>query len=250
MPTVVGIFERRAGAERAASELAEIGIPKEQISILTPNLSAEELTTVSATQGEQPGIVKRISAVTGGAVGLGTAALLVPGVGSVLAIGLAGGALLGALAGRAIGGALEEFVFPGIPEQELFLYEDALRKGRTGVIAVAKSETQANAARGIFEYAGAESIDRARQMWWLGIRDIEKEKYAAVGDFGSDEPYVRQGFEAALDPRSRNKSYEEYSKMAGDRDLDALARDAFRHGYERGRAYLQARQQVAVHELR
>jgi hypothetical protein len=178
-------------------------------------------------------------------MGMSAAAFLIPGLGPVLAIGLAAGGLLGALTGGAIGKKVEEFVFPGIPEQEIFIYEDALRKGRTGVIAVAKDDTQAEAARGVFQYAGAESIDRARHMWWVGIRDIEQEKYAAIGDFARDEPFFRQGFEAALLPRYRNKSYDDYIKAAPLQDMDPVAQTAHRYGYERGQAYLQALKKAA-----
>jgi hypothetical protein len=148
MPTTIGIFERRPDAERAFTDLEAMGLSKEQITILTPRADESGLAGVPTT-------------------------------GPVLAIGLAGGALLGSLTGAAIGGALEEAIFPGIPEQELFVYEDALRQGRTAVVAVAKSKKQAEAARGVLEYVGAESIDRARQMWWLGIRGVEKEHYAS-----------------------------------------------------------------------
>src|SRR3954469_20576256 len=205
MATAVGIFQRRADAEQAARRLSEIGFQNNRVSILTPDVSKAELDSLPATQGEEPGMVKALGAVTGSAMGLSAAAFFVPGIGPLLAVGMAAGALIGGAAG----GAMENFIFPGIPEQELYVYRDALRKGRTGVVAMAKDDDQAQAARELFEQAGAESIDRARQMWWLGIRDLEQESYAPVGDFSADEPYFRQGFEAALDSINRNKPYEE-----------------------------------------
>lgn len=250
MTTVVGTFERRADAESAAVELVSVGISRNEIVLLTPEVNPEELASVPVTTGEQPGIVKGIGAVTGGAVGLAAASLLAPGLGPVLAIGLTGGALLGAMTGAAIGGAVEDSFFAGIPEQELFFYEDALRKGRSVLVASASDHTRIDAVRGILEYAGAESIDRARHMWWLGIRDVEKEKYDPISDFVADEPDFRAGFEAALYTRNREQSYREYAKRLGDRNLPrARNREAFRHGYERGQAYLQARQQALVERL-
>jgi hypothetical protein len=119
--------------------------------------------------------------VAGGA-GLvpGIASLLVPGVGPVLGIGILAGTLLGAIGavgGAAVGATLESEVFKGLPEEELFVYEDAMRKGRTVVVVMAEDD-EANAVRGALELAGAESVDRAREMWWLGLRDVEKEGYA------------------------------------------------------------------------
>jgi hypothetical protein len=73
-------------------------------------------------------------------------------------------------------------------------------------------------------------------MWWLGIRDVEKERYSADGPiFEHDERNFRSGFEAALRLRDRNRSYEEcYQEL----DVDARDSAAFRRGYERGRQYL------------
>jgi hypothetical protein len=156
----------------------------------------------------------------------------------VLAIGLAGAALLGTI-GAATGGALEKSLSDGLPADEIFVYEDALRKGRTVVIAMAENSTQAEAARGALENAGAESIDRAREMWWLGLRDVEQEKYESQGkNFADDERYFRCGFEAALHSENRDQSYEACHARLGDRYPGMHEEEPFRRGYERGRAYL------------
>jgi hypothetical protein len=243
MPTTVAIFQRRADAERASDQLGSIGIPKDQVVVLTPNADRADVAAVPTTPGEQPGIVKGLAAVTGGAMGLGAAGLLLPAVGPVLAIGLTGGALLGSLTGAAVGSAVEDALFPGIPEQELFIYEDALRQGRTAVVAVADDQNQVTAARRIFHDTGAESIDRARHMWWVGIRAIEKENYATIGDFAADESTFRRGFEAALNVRNIGKSYSEFLEGVRKRNSSVVGTPAFQHGYERGRAYLQERRE-------
>jgi len=244
MRTVVGVFKTRAEAEQASAELAPLGIPEHRISILTPQLTEEELATVPTTQGEQRGMVKTLGAVVGGAVGMaggfGLASVLVPGVGPVIALGIAGGALLGAVGGGTVGGAAEDSIFAGLPEEELFVYEDALRQGRTALIATAETDNQAEAARGALEYSGAESIDRAREMWWVGLRDVEKEKYSAAGgNFEEDEPYFRCGFEAALHSHNRDRSFEQCHHELAARYPDMHARKPFQSGFERGRAYLE-----------
>lgn len=61
---------------------------------------------------------------------------MVPGVGPYLAVGLAGAALLGMI-GAAAGGAIEKSLSDGLPADELFVYEDALRKGQTVIITLA-----------------------------------------------------------------------------------------------------------------
>ena len=116
-------------------------------------------------------------------IGATLASLLVPGVGPVLAAGVIGAALLGAggaAAGAAAGGALEDSI-EGLPHDELFVYEDALRQGRSVVIVVTQDEAQADTARGVLAQAGAESVDAARESWWVGLRDAEEEEYTGQG---------------------------------------------------------------------
>jgi hypothetical protein len=102
---------------------------------------------------------------------------LVPGIGTVTAIGLAAlgiiGFVGGALAGAAAGGALENVMSDGLPKDEIFVYQDALRKGRTVLIVLTEDEEQAGMVRGELTQAGAESLDAAREDWWVGLRDAE-----------------------------------------------------------------------------
>jgi hypothetical protein len=248
MKSIVGVFETIDTARRAADELRESGIDPQYITVLAPGSPEEAWNRVPLSGTEQPGMGEAVGGVVGGAVGaaagapLGAvlASLILPGVGPIVAIGIAGAALLGlggAAAGVAAGRALEDHMFTGVPEDEVFFYEDALRRGHAVVIAFAHDEKQADAARCALADGGAETIDAARESWWLGVRDAEKEHYEADGaDFGHDEHSYRHGFEAALRPSLRGKTYEQ----AAD-DLRADYPDAgsacFRRGYERGRAH-------------
>ncbi|MDQ5837737.1 MAG: AI-2E family transporter, partial [Acidobacteriota bacterium] len=154
---------------------------------------------------------------------------------------LVGAALLGAggaATGAAVGGSLEDSMAKGLPHDELFVYEDALRRGRSVVIAVADDEEQSNVARGVLTQAGAESVDAAREKWWLGLRDAEEAEYTVDGgDFGTDEPTYRRGFEAALHPRARSRSYEADAERLRECFGKECEEGAFRRGYERGRRY-------------
>jgi hypothetical protein len=248
MESVTGVFQSRTAAEEGVAGLLPLGIPKDRITILTPQATEKELAAVPTVEAEQPGMGRALGAAVGGAVGLaggmGAAgavmSALVPGVGPVLAVGLAGAALLGTI-GAATGGAIEKSLSDGLPSDELFIYEDALRQGRTVLVAMLDGSQQAEAARGALENAGAESIDRARRMWWLGVRDVEKEKYERTGgDFENDESDFRCGFEAVLHADNRDQSYEICRDKLRDRHPNNHESDAFRRGYERGGAYLAA----------
>lgn len=251
MSTVAGIFQSRTDAERAIENLRSTGIAEDDISFLTPGTTDEELeAAVPTTETEQPGMGKAFGGVVGAALGtagglhIGTAlaSLLVPGVGPVLAIGVLGAALLGvggAAAGAAAGGALEENI-EGLPHDELYVYEDALRQGHSVLIVLTNDGAQAETVRGVMTQAGAESIDAARESWWIGLRDAEEEEYKEQGqDFNKDEGIYRRGFEAAQHPRVRGKSYDEAAENLRSRYSDDYSSDVFRRGYERGLAYQQ-----------
>jgi hypothetical protein len=250
MKTVAGIFHTRADAERALESLRSLGIADDRLNLLTQGSSAEELADqVPTTETEQPGMGKAMGTAVGGALGVAggmhigavVATSLIPGVGPVLAIGMIGAALLGtggALAGKAVGESLEDNIAPELPHGELYVYEDALRKGRTVVICAADDEGQAASVRSAFDEAGAESIDAAREAWWLGLRDAEEAEYTAEGaDFKRDEPDYRRGFEAALHPRSRGRKFDEEFERLRESYGEACERDCFRRGYERGQSY-------------
>jgi hypothetical protein len=249
METVVGVFRTRADACLATGYLKSAGIPSERIIVLMPGASEAELNAVPTTETEPPGPGAAIGAVVGGAIGaagglsLGAAAATfsVPGVGSVIAVGLLGAAFLGmggALGGAVLGEALDESLVEGLPKDDLFVYEDALRQGRSVVIAFISEGRQAEVVRKIIGQAGAEGIDSAREDWWLGLRDAEEEHYTAAGrSFTQDEANYRCGFEAALQPQIGNKSYEEAVNDLKSRYPAVYREESFRRGYERGRTH-------------
>jgi hypothetical protein len=174
----------------------------------------------------------------------------IPGVGPITAIGLLGAAVLGAAGagiGAVAGGKLENSMTTGLPEDELFVYEDALRQGRSVVIAMVDDEAKASRFRELLNAEGAESVDAAREQWWTGLRDAESEHYQPHGEkAGNNEKYYRLGFESALHARTRCK---EYDQVMG--EMNAAIRDLergnpgvdvatpFTRGYERGRDYYQ-----------
>jgi len=250
MESIVGIFNSLADAGRAAAILRTLGIPEEKTTVLTPHTSdAEVEASVPTDDTEQPGMGQALGGTVGAAMGVAggaaagaaVASLLVPGVGPVIALGLLGAALLGAgggAAGAAAGDAMEEALADGLPHDELYVYEDALRRGRSVVIALADSEQIAENARAELARAGAETVDAAREEWWVGLRDAELEHYTSQGgNFSLDEARYRLGFEAALHPDRRGKSGEEaWGSLERKYGADC-GTAAFRQGYERGQRY-------------
>jgi hypothetical protein len=251
---VTGVFSSQSNAERAVKALRSSGISADKITLLTPGNAPNTLQSVPVDDTEQPGMGKAIGAVLGAAGGLSGGSLLVaaliPGVGPVTAIGLLGGAVLaaaGAAVGASAGASLENYGTEGLPEDEIFVYEDALRKGRTVVITLAADEASAAPLRELLKAEGAESIDSARQEWWVGLRSAELEHYSSSGrNFGDDEKFYRLGFEDALHARSRCQEFDQVSAEMASKLEDvqrqhpgAHVADAYTRGYERGREYYQ-----------
>jgi len=242
MKTLVGIFTSQADAAVAYRDLRSLNLRGEDLIVLTPGSSLEQLEEIPTEEGEQPGMGKAIGGVIGGAMGLaaGTAvaSLLLPGVGPVIAIGLGAGTLGlgGAVAGAAGGGALENLLTRGLPKDEIFLYEDALRKGRTVIIVASEDEDLLTQSRHIMERRGAESLDAAREKWWIGLRDTEQEQYDAPRD-GREEPLYRCGFEAALEPDLRGKTLQDARSALKERFPLIYQEKSFQRGYSRAQNY-------------
>jgi hypothetical protein len=249
MEVVTGVFESRADAERAVNQLRSLGVPQDRLGLITPDSKPETVEKgVPVTDTEEPGMGRAMGAAVGGAMGaaggatlgLAAASLALPGIGPVVAFGLVGAALLGtvgAAAGAALGDEVEEQLGEGVPHEDVFLYEDALRHGRSIVIAQVDDD-RAGEARDVIENSGAADIERLREEWWAELRDDERGYYHKDGrDFDRDEVSYRRGFQAALHPRRRGKSYTDVEQDLKTAYDEAELDTEFREGYERGLAY-------------
>jgi hypothetical protein len=255
MKAISGVFKATVDAERAVEEAQRIGVPSNRVTLLTPGALSridKQSKSVPVDTTEQPGMGTAVGSVIGGAAGLAGGSLLIaliPGVGPITAIGMLGAAVLtaaGATVGATAGAKLEDSTTAGLPEDELFVYEDALRKGRSVVILLA-DEGSESLYRDLLRAEGAESIDAAREQWWIGLRSAEENHYTKSGkSFSNDEKFYRMGFEAALHARNRCK---EFDQIVG--EMNAALEDAqeqypganveepFTRGYRRGREHYQ-----------
>jgi len=90
----------------------------------------------------------------------------------------------------------------------------------------------------VLEGSGAESVDAARERWWIGLRESEAVDYRSGGrDFSSDEKVYREGFEAALSLATRGRSAADVDAMLKERYPATYGDLAFRRGFERGCVY-------------
>lgn len=167
--TVVGVFDEAQQAERAITALHQAGFNDEQIGFIRRNGETVAGTTV---------IVNESSAHTGSGIGTGAviggligaaAALLIPGVGPVLAGGIlvhtvgataVGAAVVGAVGGAVAGGLLGALTDLGVPEDEARYANEQFVAGRT--LVTVKAVGRAGEATEILQRYGAHDIHANR----------------------------------------------------------------------------------------
>jgi len=240
MQAVVGIVKRHPEAERLVEALREIEIADRHISVLYPPGSSAALHSVPTTESEQPGIGKTLGGVVGGAAGtaggLAASAIAGSGGGPIVTAGALALGVLGAVAGGAVGHQLDDRFSHGLPTDELYVYRDALEKGRSIVVALAADDAQASQVRQLFADLGAESVDAARDEWWVGLRDAEEAEYTRRGgDFRKDEGPYRLGFDEAARLHDAAPPFDEAREVIRERQGPLVDEPAFRAGYERSR---------------
>jgi len=174
MHTILGIFRTRVAADQALNGLLKNGVPQQSIIFLTGDQPQAEIASVPTTDAEPDGMGKTLGSYVGGIVGAGAglylgsalASLVVPGVGSILAIGIGAAAALGlggAAAGGAVGNATEHAMDEGVPKDDVFLYRELLKRGRSLVIVNVDSEELADRARSVMQQNGTEDVETFRK---------------------------------------------------------------------------------------
>ena len=241
---VAGVFVTTEEVLDAVRRLRAVGVPEARVTVVFPGEPPEALSKVPSVSAEQPGLAQGFGGFLGGVLGAaGALSVFLPIIGSVTVVGtLAALAAAGGVAGgAAAAGRVEKFFSEGIPADEIYVYEDALRKGRSVVFVSTEENDAAAEIRRMLEGSGAESIDAARENFWVGLQDAENLHYGIDRD--RDETSFRRGFEAAQALRIRGKSFEE-ALTSLRRDWPAWVDDpAFRRGFERGQLWHQAAMQ-------
>jgi hypothetical protein len=151
--TVVALFDTFDQADAAAGALREAGFLLDDISVVArpagtpPQVKAAETQThTSASTG-----------ALGGAVLGALAALAIPGIGPVLAVGPIAAALTGAVGGATMGGFVGSFMGLDVPTDRAERYEAHVRQGGVFVAVRTPNAEIAARARAVLDQAG--SID-------------------------------------------------------------------------------------------
>jgi len=162
LKTVIGVFSNERVAKEAVDDLRRAGFDKE-ISILAKDRGRGggggegNEGTLTMGMGGDTGIAEGVTTggVLGGLMGLaaGAGALVVPGLGPLVAAGPIAGLLSGAATGGIAGGLLDW----GIPEAEGRRYEEDVKQGKI-LVSVRCSADRAEQAANILKNHGADNV--------------------------------------------------------------------------------------------
>jgi hypothetical protein len=155
--TAVGYFTTRAAADRAYEELDRAGFDRDDLSVIGRGAEGRK-----GLMDDDDHVGPGEGAAVGGIAGLllGAAAMLIPGIGPIVAIGpitaALTGAVTGGVTGAVVGGVAGALIKAGVPEDEARFYEDRFRSG--GYLVTARTDDEHYArARMVLQSCGAET---------------------------------------------------------------------------------------------
>jgi len=177
MDTAIGVFASRDRAEEAVKELRERGVPEEATVFLTR--SESEAQTVAKQFGEYVGGF--MGGAAGMSAGVVAASILLPGIGTVFALGVGGAALLGLVgagAGKSVTGAAHDKSSHAQPTPETKVSEDVqffhevLQAGRSLIVVRTDSKEVAAAACSVLDHYGMAIQGKAPAKMQTNTRHI------------------------------------------------------------------------------
>jgi hypothetical protein len=195
---VFGIYASRAAAENGVDALILAGFRQADISVLMADVQstrefAHEKNT-KAPEGATTGAVA--GGAIGGTLGLlaGIGAIVIPGVGPLIAAGPIVALLAGVGAGGAVGTLVGALIGMGIPEYEAKRYEGHVKNGGILISVHCDNSEWVGKAKHILQGTGAVDVASAGEKS-ASTHGIEKTTGKPVQ---TDPPYTEQKREKVL----------------------------------------------------
>lgn len=163
-------------AQSVLQSLTQAGFPREDVSLVAGDQSGEwgrKCEPIGTKAGEGAGVGGAIGAAVGGAGGLliGLGALVIPGLGPIVALGPILATLVGLGAGAAAGGLVGALVGTGIPEYDAACYAEGIRRGGV-VVTVNAPDASASRAAEVMRRFHPVNIEERAAAWraegWKG----------------------------------------------------------------------------------
>jgi len=220
---IVGIFDEAGRAEEAVRDLINVGIERENISLIRGDRGRSHQTRVTADRGmaaaeaaDSAGTARVMEAEggmtddsetdagaaaagagagavvgAGAALLAGAAGLFIPGLGLLLGIGpLAATILGGAGIGAVAGGLTGALVHHGVPESQAADYAEGVRRGGTLVLVRVEDddEDRAISAADVLSGHGAYDIQERASTWRQPVTAPEPSRFDdELTDIGGDD---------------------------------------------------------------
>jgi anti-sigma B factor antagonist len=179
METAIGVFASRDHAQQAVKELRDRRVPEDAIVFLTR--SEGEANTIAKELGTFVG------GFVGGAAGMTTgivaASLLLPGIGTVFALGIGAAALLtgagaGAGAGSVLGSAATREANAAKPatdeksSEDVAFFREVLKEGRSLIVVRTESQELATSACEVLDRLGLGMQNRTPVRMQIATRQL------------------------------------------------------------------------------
>ena len=159
---LVGIYDDRMAATHAVSDLEAAGFKDDSIGFAIRGAEVMRGGMITDATGTKDAKGAVSGAITGGMVGgvlAAAAALMIPGVGPVLAGGVLASFFGGAIAGTAVGGILGAMTGLGVSEEEAQFYEKHFNEGKA-IVAVKPGTRAAEAGEILRRHGGYDLHNR------------------------------------------------------------------------------------------
>jgi len=214
------VFDDQTRAQQAINDLRTAGFTDAQLGYAVRNAS----TTVADAPGAPTAGNTVAGAVAGGAIGalIGAgAALLIPGIGPIVAGGILAAALTGGAIGAVAGGLLGALTDMGVPENEARFYQQQFEAGRA--VVTVQAGPRAQEAWSILQRHGAynatmqsaavpamPATQTTQRSWATEMpyyRNAWQQRYGATGRWDDYAPAYQYGWELANNPTYRGQAW-------------------------------------------
>ena len=178
--TVVAVYDSFDTANKAVKALVEEGFSRDDIGLAANNATGtyNHLTsdgvvvnnTEDVSGGEGGGFGAVVGGITGAVVAL--SAIVIPGVGPIIAagplvalLGGATGAVVGGAAGAVTGGVAASLMHLGIPEDEAGHYVESVRRGNALVTVAVTNDDDATTANNVLRRYNPVDVKSRAEQW-------------------------------------------------------------------------------------
>jgi hypothetical protein len=169
MKTIVGLFDNRAQADKAMTDLESAGIPHADISFVANNANGQYGVNPDADPSvstDRMAAAATTDAEIGGVLGLlaGASLFVIPGLGWLAGAGWLGGLIGGAVTGGIVGGLVGALTHVGVPHEDATYYNEGVRRGGI-LLAVKADDAVAERTAQILSDDGAVDINERATQW-------------------------------------------------------------------------------------